>query len=231
MAVACGSISTISSIFARETKLKRYIISVVVCLIYFLLIATSFCYGASLHLALTANNSNEYVALNGGVVSWSNYYGDTYVMPDYEPKLFGYHSNPEVQVQYQVPLNFYAQQASIFVRTFNPYTETAPWIGWYALLDVSADGIAWNNVPTNQVVDITEYVHDATTLHFRGRLWSENGPTACQWIYTPFGGTAGFVLDAEGFDYPAPEPNTFVLLTIGGACLIILGYKRLTRSF
>lgn len=211
--------------------MKQAAISVVVFLIYFLLIATSFCYGATLHLELNAYNSQEYLELNGGVLPWHNWWGDTYVRPDYEPLLSGYYNNDEVFVTYEVPLGFYAQSASIFVATFNPYTETAPWIGWYALLDVSADGIAWNNVPTNQVVDITEYIHDATTLHVRGRLWSEYGPSACQWMYTPIGGPNGLILDVEGFDFPAPEPSTLHLLIMGGICLAILAYKRTTRGF
>jgi hypothetical protein len=184
-----------------------------------------------MHLELNAYNSQEYLELNGGVLPWHNFRGDSYVMPDYQPKPNGYHSNPEVFVTYEILLGFYAQSANISLATFNPYAVTAPWLHTTALLDISSDGIVWNSVPTNEVVNISEYVHDATSIHIRGRLWSEYGPTACQWMYTPAGGAQGLILDVQGFDFPAPEPSTIQLLTIGGLCLIILGYKRITRSF
>lgn len=210
--------------------MKHAAISIVVFLIYFLLIATSFCYGASLHLELNAYNSQEYLELNGGVLPWSNYAGDTFIMPDYTPSPIGYYNNPEVFVTYEFPLGFYAQTASISLTTFNAYAAFE-WLHVYMLLDVSPNGITWNNVPTNEIVDISEYVHDATSIHIRGRLWSEYGPVAAKWMYTPAGGAQGLILDVQGFDYPAPEPSTMHLLIMGGICLAILAYKRATRGF
>lgn len=209
--------------------MKQATISAVVFLIYFLLIATSFCYGASLHLELNAYNSQEYLELNGGVLPWSNYRGDTFIMPDYQPLPIGYYGNDEVFITYSIPLGFYARSVSIYLATHNPYGENI--VPTYALLDISANGLDWHNVPTNEIVDISEYLHDATALHFRGRLWSMYGPTACQWMYTPIGGPNGFILNAEGFDFPAPEPSTLHLLIMGGICLTILAYKRATRGF
>jgi hypothetical protein len=209
--------------------MRRFTISAVVFFLYLLLIATSFTYGATMHLELNAYSSEGYIELNGGVVSRGGYGFSpaSYVMPDYASKPLGYYFNDEVSVVYDIPLGLYAQSATLFVRTAFPFANTNA----YALLDVSGDGTNWHSVPTNETVDIGAYIHDATDIHVRGRLWAEYGPISCQFLYTAPGQSPGFVLDASGFAFPAPEPSTLHLLIMGGICLTIIGYKRVTRKF
>lgn len=190
-----------------------------------LVVASGQAWAASLHLELDAVGSMEYVTTNSGVIPWSSYGGDTYLMPNYQPLPIGYYGNDEVQVTYEVPLGFYAQSASIFVRTFNAYAAFE-WLHVYMLLDVSQNGIDWVEVPTNETVDIGGLVQNATSIHVRGRLWSEYGPVAAKWLYTPSGGSAGFVLDASGSPQPVPEPSGLVLGCLALACFVVCLRRR-----
>lgn len=201
----------------RGKNMGRYLLFVA------LVVASGQAWAASLHLELDAVGSMEYVTTNSGVIPWSSYGGDTYLMPNYQPRPIGYYGNDEVQVTYEVPLGFYAQSASIFVRTNNPYGEAI--VPTYAKLDVSPNGIDWAELATNETVDIGGLVQNATSIYVRGRLWSYLGPTACQWIFTPSGGSPGFVLDVAGTAEPVPEPQTFALGLMALSALLVV-YRR-----
>jgi len=202
--------------------MKRFYISAL-----YLVLATSFAYGGSIHLELTAIESMEYVEHNGGVEIWHTFQGNPYVTPRYEENSWGYfNDNPEVFVTYKFALDFYVQNATVSVQTLFQFSDI---FNAYALLDVGTNGVAWTNVPTNDVVDISTLVHNSDTIYLRGRLWSEYGPPGCKWVYQSNGSAYGMMLDASGFDYLAPEPDGIILFSLGTIGLMFWGLRNKRR--